>query len=98
MRRRLAAIGIGLAATALVLFLFFPQGCWEDDSGPGVPDNRRGQCPQSPARIGVLWQNGPTGVLGAVVLSQLVGWGLGAFAWRRLVPQRVARDSADLRW
>lgn len=98
MKRRLAAVGIAVAATAVVLYLFLPLGCRVDDRGPGAPGNRRGECPENPTRVGVLWPNAPTGFLGALVLSQLMGWGAGAYAWRRLVPRRPAREPGKLRW
>lgn len=98
MRPRLAAIGIALATMAVVLYLFLPLGCFEDDSGPGVPRNRRGECPQNPSHVGVLWPNAPTGVVGAGVLSQLVGWAAGAYAWRRLVPRRTAPKPGRSPW
>lgn len=98
MKARLAAAGIAVATMAIVLYLFLPLGCWIDDRGPGVPGDRRGECPQSPSRIGVLWPNGSTGLFGAAVLSQLTGWGAGAYAWRRLVPRRTAREPGKLTW
>ena len=97
MRLRLASIGIGLAVAAVVFFLFFPQGCFEDDSTRKDGRLRRGECPQNPSRIGVLWPDGGTGFFGAVLISQLTGWGVGALAWRRLVPPRT-RKPGDLRW
>ena len=91
MRPRLLALAIALVTMAVVLLAFFPLGCWDDDRSGPARGLRHGECPRNPSRIGVVWPNAPTGVVGAVGLSQLAGWTAGAYAWRRLVPRRRSR-------
>ena len=94
---RSLAIGLGVAACLMILLLFFPLGCFESDSAPGTGGRQRGECPGNLTRIGLEWPNGWSGAVGAVALSQSVGWSVGIAAWRRWADSSVRR-AEDLRW
>ena len=89
--RRAAAIGLGLAAFLVTLFLVFPQGCFEADRGPGSFERRPGECPGSLTRIGYEWTDGATGLFVAPLLAILIGTAVGAFLWKRFVPPSTKR-------
>ncbi|MDQ3957286.1 MAG: hypothetical protein M3273_03075 [Actinomycetota bacterium] len=95
MPRRAAAIAGGVIAAALALWLFFPLGCFEEDTASRT-GRRRGECPENPTHAGVLWPSSPSGLAGAGVISVVAGAGAGALLWRRLVGPR--RRSDDLGW
>jgi hypothetical protein len=80
--RRTFALCVGLASGLLAASLFFPLGCWEMSHGD-PPGRQRGECPGNLTRIGVEWPNNVSGLIGALAISQIVGWSAGAIAWRR---------------
>lgn len=84
MMRKFLAVAIGLVVGGVVLWFFFPQGCFDADSPPGLA-LPRGGCPQNDTHIGLLWPNIATGLVFAPLLALLVGGLAGRFAWGRLV-------------
>ena len=93
---RTIAITLGVTACLLTLILFFPLGCFDSDSGPGT-GRQPGECPGNLTRIGIEWPNGIGGLVGAVLLSQALGWSVGVIAWRRWGGSSERKAEA-LRW
>ncbi len=96
MKARFLAVGLGLLALGLILWLFFPLGCFES-GGPSVVGPRRGECPENLTHVGLLWPNVWSGIGGAGLLALIVGVAVDTYAWRRLVPPSTRRAD-KLRW
>lgn len=81
--KKLVAMTVGLVVFGVVLWLTWPLGCFDSDSGPGGV-RQPGECPKSLTHLGFEWWNIQSGLVGAILLSVVAASIAGVYSLRRL--------------
>ena len=83
LKQKFVGVALGVLVAAPTLYLLWPMGCGPTDGGP-LEGTARDLCPLNPARIGITWATGTTGLVVACAVAFLLGFAVAAYSWRRL--------------